>query len=209
MLRVGDDGVDIAPETEEIGAEIEPRNAACADERDELLIAQIALHIAERLRIAVARENGLFRNLQHVPEAALGDMGHIERHAHRLRRADEAAPLVGQTAAAVHRRAAERVVVVPCEVDDAHAAGVHARELHNAAIELLRTLDGEQRGDLSLAHGIVDVLRAAAEGDEVVVRVDLPRERGQNVVRFGDHRLAVANADGEHLRAGLEAGEPL
>ena len=136
---------------------------------------------------------------QNVP---LARVRHIRRHAQALALAHEGAPALREPRAGIHRRAAQGVIVVPAEVQhyDAVPLPRQAQPLQIAA-QLLRALDGEQRGYPALGVCGPRLPRRAAEADEPGARGALaPEERGLG--------LEAPVPDGEDLRAGRIGREP-
>ena len=138
----------------------------------ELLVGQIADAAAHGGRVGVAGHDRLFRQLRHVPEAALREMAHIHDHPEPLCAAEKVLTLLCQTRSRF-AGAGQGVINVPDQRDHPHALFIRLVQPSGVAVDGLRALDREEGRRLSGADRLLCVLRRAAEGSHILIFVQL------------------------------------
>ena len=121
---------------------------------------------ADGLRVAVARDNGLLRDLADIPESALRAVAHVHDDPGPLRPPHEFAPLRRQSAAG-HAGAGQRILRIPHRRNHPHALRGQLLQPPRIAAERLRALDRERRAHAAVLQNGRDVRRRPAERNVV------------------------------------------
>ena len=180
----------------------------------QVLVAEVAVVIAQRPGARVRRDDDAVRELEHVVDRRRREVRDVEEDPEPLELCDRAHARRGKAAARLLVRGAfrEQRARPVRERDHAHAEPVEDREQLDVGADPRRSLERDEQRDLPVGERRVDVGAGAAERDLgrlrrlALERLELEQRRAQR--RLRDLRRDV---DRQHLHvhaAGARLGNP-